>query len=94
MIATPVKPSDEKWKTFYRALVVVAGLLLVASIYFVYWVNFLHPDSAALTAPMLLGPRETMDFDRFKYLQDVSSKVWLAAVTVLLMLYFDKDLKL
>src|SRR5215831_5214553 len=30
-------------------------------------------------------------FDRFKYTQDLASKIWLALVTVLLVLYFGKD---
>jgi hypothetical protein len=32
------------------------------------------------------------DFDRFKYGQDISSKVWLAVSTALLILYFGKDI--
>jgi hypothetical protein len=31
-------------------------------------------------------------FERFKYTQDLASKIWLAMVTVLLILYFGKDL--
>lgn len=31
-------------------------------------------------------------FDRFKYNQDLASKIWLALVSVLLILYFGKDL--
>jgi hypothetical protein len=40
------------------------------------------------------GKDAPKDWDRFKYLQDLASKVWLAVVTALLMLYFGKDLKL
>jgi hypothetical protein len=32
-------------------------------------------------------------FEYFKYAQDISSKLWLALVTVLTVLYFGKDLK-
>jgi hypothetical protein len=32
------------------------------------------------------------EFERFKYTQDLASKIWLALVTVLLILYFGKDL--
>jgi hypothetical protein len=31
--------------------------------------------------------------ERFKYGQDISSKIWLAVSTVLLMLYFGKDIR-
>ena len=33
------------------------------------------------------------DWDSFKYGQDVSSKVWLALVTTLTILYFGKDIR-
>jgi hypothetical protein len=32
-------------------------------------------------------------WDEFKYAQDVSSKIWLAATSALLLLYFWKDIK-
>ena len=35
---------------------------------------------------------EQSKLDRFKYQQDLSSKIWLAAVSVLLILYFWKDI--
>jgi hypothetical protein len=38
-------------------------------------------------------PNAREDWDYFKYSQDVSSKIWLAAVTALTILYFGKDLK-
>lgn len=31
-------------------------------------------------------------FERFKYAQELASKIWLSVVTVLLVLYFGKDL--
>jgi hypothetical protein len=33
------------------------------------------------------------DFDEFKYGQDISSKVWIAVSTALLILYFGKDIR-
>ena len=33
------------------------------------------------------------DLDSFKYGQDISSKIWLAAITALTILYFGKDIK-
>ena len=36
--------------------------------------------------------KDDHEFDRFKYTQDLASKVWLALVSVLLLLYFGKDL--
>ena len=32
-------------------------------------------------------------FERLKYGQDISSKIWIAVSTVLLMLYFGKDIR-
>jgi hypothetical protein len=40
------------------------------------------------------GHEPPPDFDVFKYGQDVSLRVWLAASSVLLVLYFGKDIKL
>jgi hypothetical protein len=34
------------------------------------------------------------DFDVFKHGQDVSAKIWIAVSSVLLVLYFGKDIKL
>jgi hypothetical protein len=36
---------------------------------------------------------ERSDLEQFKYGQDVSSKIWLALVTALTLLYFGKDLR-
>jgi hypothetical protein len=33
------------------------------------------------------------DFESFKYGQDVSSKIWIAVVSALLILYFGKDIR-
>jgi len=33
------------------------------------------------------------DFDSFKYAQDISAKIWISAVSALLILYFGKDLR-
>ena len=33
------------------------------------------------------------DFEKLKYGQDLASKIWLAVVSALLMLYFGKDLR-
>ena len=33
------------------------------------------------------------DLDSFKYGQDISSKIWLATITALTILYFGKDIK-
>ena|SRR5437660_1200 len=39
------------------------------------------------------GANAKLNFEYYKHQQDISSKVWLALVTVLTILYFGKDLK-
>ena len=38
-------------------------------------------------------PKKREYWDRFKYGQDIASKIWLALVSALTILYFGKDLK-
>jgi len=67
----------------YQAIVLGAWTLL-PPIWFWYEYFFLFRDAF---------PKANSDeLDQFKYGQDFSSKIWLAAVSVLLILYFSKDL--
>lgn len=52
--------------------------------FYVNWSNYLSWK----------GKSDAEKFERFKYGQDISSKIWLAVSTSLLMLYFGKDLHL
>jgi len=67
----------------YQAMV-LAGWTLLPPIWFWYEYFFLF-------APAYLDI-ESKEFDRLKYGQDLSSKIWLAAVSLLLILYFSKDI--
>jgi hypothetical protein len=64
--------------------VIVIGWLLVPPIYF--WIEYfwLYKKSTAPGKP---------DLETFKYGQDVSSKIWIAATSALLALYFWKDFR-
>ena len=68
--------------------IVQAGVLalwtLLPPIWFWFEYIFLFRDAYPSAA--------TDKLERFKYQQDLSSKIWLSAVSALLILYFWKDL--
>ena len=43
-------------------------------------------------AQVVIVMKDKDRFDAFKYQQDLSSKIWIALVSVLLVLYFWKDI--
>ncbi|HEX7158675.1 MAG TPA: hypothetical protein VF214_06660 [Edaphobacter sp.] len=66
------------------AQAVVLGIWVIAPpIWFWYEYFFLYPDTNITPKPSL---------DEFKHGQEQASKIWLALVTLLLGLYFGKDL--
>jgi hypothetical protein len=71
----------------YQAVVIVAWTL-VPPIWFLLEYTFLFPRTC-----LNLDKDTYKDkLDRFKYQQDLASKIWLAVVSALLILYFWKDL--
>jgi hypothetical protein len=63
---------------------IVLGIWVIAPpIWFWYEYFYLYPDTTYVPKPSL---------DEFKHGQEQSSKIWLALVTLLLGLYFGKDL--
>jgi hypothetical protein len=66
-------------------VLVVAMWTVMPPIWFWYEYFYLRPKYPSPPA----GP----DFDEFKYGQDLASKIWIAATSTLLILYFWKDIK-
>jgi len=69
-------------------VVVVGFWTLVPPIWFWFEYFWVRPR---LPSPPPAGKGPT--FEEFKYGQDVSSKLWIAATSALLILYFWKDLR-
>jgi hypothetical protein len=65
-------------------VIVLAAWMLLPPIWFWYEYSFLFRNA--------FPKADSDEMDRFKYGQDASSKIWLATVSVLLILYFGKDL--
>jgi hypothetical protein len=86
-VALPTVRS-EPWDPIkiWEAIIVVAWILL-PPLYFWYEYFFIFDRSDATEAAKL-------KFEQFKYGQDVSSKIWIAVSSSLLILYFGKDFKL
>lgn len=73
-------PRVKKWQlAVLIGWTLVPPLWLIAEFFFVYNPRF--------------GLRPPIDFELFKYSQDLSAKAWLAVSSTLLILYFGKDLR-
>jgi hypothetical protein len=70
--------SDERGLVKKTKALVLCAWILLPPIWFCY--EFWRRD------------KPIPDFDYFKHAQDLASKIWLALVSVLLILYFRKDL--
>lgn len=71
------------WVKSTQAVVVVLWTILPPMW---FWIEFIWLYKPAY------GITDKDRFDAFKYQQDLSSKIWIAAVSILLMLYFWKDI--
>jgi hypothetical protein len=78
-------PTYRKWEA-----VVLAAWIVIPPLFF--WIEYFgiyrKSRNYQYKAP------QPPDWEMFKYSQDVSAKVWIAVTTVLLVLYFGKDIRL
>ena len=78
----------------YRKLEVVTlvGWIVIPPLFF--WIEFFGIYCRRNGMTYTAGCTPPTDWERFKYTQDLSAKVWLAVSTALFILYFGKDIKL
>jgi len=69
-----------------KEVIILACWTLLPPIWFWFEYFFIYKS------PKNAAPKP--DFESFKYGQDASSKIWIATASVLLVLYFGKDIKL
>jgi hypothetical protein len=83
--------SDPKHPEFWNharlsKAAVVALWIILPPIWFWYEYFFMPWDETGRGS-------QSENLERFKYGQDISSKIWIAVSTALLMLYFGKDIR-